>query len=235
MAPWIEGDTSRREPDLKTPAVIAAHPVAVMLALVLGRLKTRLKVRALAATVAEPASEYGRAAMDEMHQQTVTLLSFQSVPKEIYDAQVAFNLLPALGEDARVKLARTGQRIREQFAALAGTETPLAVQMVQAPVFHSYVISLLLDLEQPATTEEVETAIEGEHIDLAEDDGEPPSNVSAAGQEDVMVRVVDDYGDTDRGTRFWVWMAADNLKLAALNAIACAIELRKLRPSGKVQ
>src|SRR5438552_2166796 len=31
MAPWIEGDTSRREPDLKTPAVIAAHPVAVML------------------------------------------------------------------------------------------------------------------------------------------------------------------------------------------------------------
>jgi aspartate-semialdehyde dehydrogenase len=30
-------------------------------------------------------------------------------------------------------------------------------------------------------------------------------------------------------------LAADNLKLAALNAIACATELRRLRPSGKVQ
>ena len=35
--------------------------------------------------------------------------------------------------------------------------------------------------------------------------------------------------------RFWLWLAADNLKLAALNAIACATELRRLRPSGKVQ
>jgi aspartate-semialdehyde dehydrogenase len=32
-----------------------------------------------------------------------------------------------------------------------------------------------------------------------------------------------------------VWMAADNLKLMALNAIACAIELKRLRPLGKVQ
>jgi aspartate-semialdehyde dehydrogenase len=35
--------------------------------------------------------------------------------------------------------------------------------------------------------------------------------------------------------RFWLWLAADNLKLAALNAIACANELRRLRPLGKVQ
>jgi len=107
--------------------------------------------------------------------------------------------------------------------------------IVQAPVFHGYTVSVLVDLDRAATVAEVEAALQGEHIDLVGDDGEPPSNVSAAGQEDVMVRVVDDYGDTERGTRFWLWMAADNLKLAALNAIACAVELRKLRPSGKVQ
>ena len=39
--------------------------------------------------------------MDEMHQQTVNLLSFQSLPQEQYDAQVSFNLLPALGEARR--------------------------------------------------------------------------------------------------------------------------------------
>jgi aspartate-semialdehyde dehydrogenase len=50
-----------------------------------------------------------------------------------------------------------------------------------------------------------------------------------------MVRVTRDGGGSERSKRFWVWLAADNLKLAALNAIACASELRKLRPQGKVQ
>jgi aspartate-semialdehyde dehydrogenase len=50
-----------------------------------------------------------------------------------------------------------------------------------------------------------------------------------------MVRVTAESSGEELGRRFWLWLAADNLKLAALNAIACATELRKLRPQGKVQ
>jgi aspartate-semialdehyde dehydrogenase len=50
-----------------------------------------------------------------------------------------------------------------------------------------------------------------------------------------MVRVTKDGGDGEQGRRFWLWLAADNLKLSALNSIACAAELRRLRPRGKVQ
>ncbi len=231
LAPWATeelGGNKRAEPDLKTPAVIAAHPVALMLALVAGRLQKGIGISSVAATVMEPASEHGRAAMDEMHQQTVSLLSFQSLPKEQYDAQVAFNLLPALGESAKVPLARTDLRIRSQYTELAGDVLPpLALQIVQAPIFHGYVVSLLVELSKPSTLEEVEAVLEGEHIDLVGEDGEPPSNLTAAGQEDIMVRVADDFGDAEKGTRFCLWMASDNLKLAALNAIACAIELRR--------
>jgi aspartate-semialdehyde dehydrogenase len=66
-------------------------------------------------------------------------------------------------------------------------------------------------------------------------DSDPPSNLSAAGQEKILVRVRRDSDSGREGTRFWIWMAADNLNLAAQNAIACAAELRRLRPSGKVQ
>jgi len=52
------------------------------------RLQQAAPVRFAAATVLEPASEFGRAAMDELHQQTVNLLSFQAMPRLIYDAQV---------------------------------------------------------------------------------------------------------------------------------------------------
>ena len=239
-APWVAealaGKAPQKVPDLNTPAVVGAHPVAVMLALVAGRLQGKLALASVAATVMEPASEYGRAAMDELHQQTVNLLSFQTLPREQYDAQVSFNLLPELGEEAKVKLAVTEQRIRRHYAGLSNGRLPVpALQMVQAPVFHGYVLSMLVELEEAATVDEVEAALAGDHIDVVGGESDPPSNLSAAGQEDIMVRVRKDSGDGEKGTRFWIWMAADNLKLAALNAIACATELGRLRPLGKVQ
>jgi aspartate-semialdehyde dehydrogenase len=239
-APWVAEvlaeKTPGKLPDLNTPAVVVAHPVAVMLALVAGKLQAKLALTSVAATVMEPASEYGRAAMDELHQQTVNLLSFQTLPREQYDAQVSFNLLPELGEAAKVRLGETEQRIRRQYAGLSGGQLPaLALQMVQAPVFHGYVLSLLVELGKAATVNEIEAALAGDHIDLVSGESDPPSNLSAAGQPDIMVRVRKDSGEGEKGTRFWLWLASDNLKLAALNAIACATELRRLRPLGKVQ
>ncbi|MCL2659220.1 MAG: segregation protein B [Acidobacteriaceae bacterium] len=230
-APWIAGNAQPgRDPDLKTSAVVSAHPASLMLALAVARLKAKFPLAGIAATVMTPASEHGRAAMDELHQQTVNLLSFQSLPRELYDAQAAFNLLPVLGEEARIKLDAIEQRIHEQFAALIGGEPPLMLQMVQAPVFHGYVISAFVELGEPARAEQVEKALAGEHIDVVASDAEPPSNLSAAGRDEIMVRV-----KSAGASGVWLWMAADNLKLAAINAIACACELGKLRPQGKVQ
>jgi aspartate-semialdehyde dehydrogenase len=166
----------------------------------------------------------------------VNLLSFQTLPREQYDAQVSFNLLPELGESAKIKLALTEQRIRRHYAGLSQGQLPvLAMEIVQAPVFHGYVVSMLVDLASAASVADVEAALAGEHIDMVSASSDPPSNLSAAGQEDIMVRVRKDSGEGDKGTLFWIWMAADNLKLMALNAIACATELGRLRPLGKVQ
>ena len=127
------------------------------------------------------------------------------------------------------------RRIRDQYAEFsAGVLPPLALQLVQTPVFHGYTMSVLVEVAQSATLEQIEAALAGEHIDVVSGESDPPSNLSAAGQEDIMVRVSEDVGG-DGVSRFWLWMAADNLKLTALNAIACAVELRRLRPLGKVQ
>lgn len=241
MSPWIAEALGKQAPigvelHLGTQAVIPAHPVALMLGMVAARMQARLPLKTLAATVMEPASEHGRAAMDEMHQQTVSLLSFQELPREQYDAQVSFNLLPSLGAAAKVKFGATEQRIRKQYGALSnGTLPALAIQMVQAPVFHGYVVSVFLQTEKPTTASEVERALAGDHIDIVTDGSEPPSNLSAAGQEEIMIQVKSASEETEGGTGFWLWLAADNLKLMALHAIACAGELRRLRPSGKVQ
>ncbi len=112
----------------------------------------------------------------------------------------------------------------------AGALPELALELVQAPVFHGYTASVLVEFDGAPSLADVEGALAGEGVDVVAEGSDPPSNLSAAGQEDVMVRV--------KGAgvgRFWLWMSADNLKLAALNGIACALELRKLRPRGKVQ
>jgi aspartate-semialdehyde dehydrogenase len=199
---------------LDTPAVVAAHPAAVMLAMVAARIQAKLPIRSLAATIIEPASQHGRAAMDELHQQTVNLLSFQPLPKDEYDAQVAFNLLPSLGESAKVALAAAEQTIARHYGA-----------------------SLLVELASETNLHALEAALEGEGIDVVSEDSDPPSNLSAAGQEDIMVRVKSTPGASPLApaTRFFLWLAADNLKLTALNAISCANELKRLRPRGKVQ
>lgn len=238
-APWVRealnGDGRRDGQagglNLETTAVVAAHPAAVMLGLVAARLQAAMPVRSLAATVVEPASQQGREAMDELHQQTVNLLSFQTLPKEQYDAQVAFNVLPSLGESAKVKLLATEERIGRHYRLMGGLP-PLDLELIQAPVFHGYVASVLLELEEEATAAEVETALMGESMDVVTGESDPPSNLSATGQEDIMVRVKSTEASA---RRFWLWLAADNLKLGALNAIACANELRRLRPQGKVQ
>jgi len=223
-------------PNLETPAVVAAHPAAVMLALVAARVQGTMAVESMAATVIEPASEHGREAMDELHQQTVNLLSFQNLPRDQYDAQVAFNLLPALGADSKVKLGETEQRIGRHYAQLGGGSLPrLDLELVQAPVFHGYVASVMLELAEEKTAMQVESALTGETIDVVSDESDPPSNLSAAGQEDIMVRVRGTGEPGSRSRRFWLWLAADNLKLAALTGIACANELKRLRPQGKVQ
>ena len=248
-APWVLAatETSTRL-DLTTAAVVSAHPATLMLLAVSERLGAKLAARSIAATVFEPASAHGQAAMDELHQQTVSLLSFQSLPREQFDAQLAFNLLPVLGESAKIDLATSGARVAREYARLSAAGAPeLALQVVQAPVFHASVISAMVEIAEPATVAQVETALRGGPIDVPGAGDDAPSNVSAAGQSQIMVRVsaaspFDPSAARENAgavrapsTRFWLWMAADNLKLTSLNAIACAGELSRLRPSGKVQ
>jgi len=244
-APWVAellpaGSDATSSPDLQTPAVVAAHPAAVLLATALGQLQKRHAVKSASATVLEPASQYGREAMDELHQQTVALLSFQTLPKEIYNTQTAFNLTPELGAESKLRLAESERRIRRHFAALAGNTLPApALQLAHAASFHGTIASVLVELENPASEEEMAAALDGEHMDVLLDETEPPTNLSVAGQANIQVRVRPEPPSstpgTGRSTRYWLWIAADNLKLAALNAIACAAELARLRPQGKVQ
>ncbi len=239
-APWIgergSDGAPLAPPDLHTPAIIPAHPAAVTLALLLQRLQSIGAIRNVSVTILEPSSEHGRAAMDELHQQTVSLLSFQSIPKNIYDIQIAFNAIVASGEAAKVNLQEIESRVRRHYALLSGGRLPqISLQLIHIPVFHGHNFSIAVEFEQPVTLEHVEAALSGAHVEIVLGDADAPSNLTAAGQEDILVRVRSGEEGSAPSRRLWLWASIDNLKVCAYNAVECAQELRKLRPHGTVQ
>jgi len=235
-SPWINAEEVTA--DLFTPAVVPAHPAALALALLMERVQQAVPIRDAAATVLLPASEFGRDAMDELHQQTVSLLSFQSLPRAAYDAQAAYNLLCGFGENAKVSLGGIEARIRRQYSALAGRRLPsIAMQAIGAPTFHGHSFSMFIELERPVDISTLEDALSGDHVDLVLEDTDSPSNLAATGQNDVLVRLRLEPGarNANESSRLWLWAASDNLRLYAQNALECALDLRRLRPQGTVQ
>jgi aspartate-semialdehyde dehydrogenase len=244
-APWLQDGPNAGanggigSPDLLTKAVVPASAAALALALILDRLQEIAEIRFVAATVLQPASEYGKEGLDELHQQTVSLLSFQNMPRAIFDTQAAYNTLASFGESASASLARAEDRIRRHYALLAGDRLPeLRLQLIHAPVFHGQTFSICIELVQAVPLAAIEDALGGDHLDLVLEETDSPSNLAAAGQNDVLVWLKPEppvdrlSGETKR---FWLWAASDNLRLSAQNAVECALDLRRLRPHGQVQ
>jgi aspartate-semialdehyde dehydrogenase len=239
-APWLQeamGETAvASAPNLHTPAIVSAHPAALVLALLLERLQRAGAIRQVSVTVLEPASEYGKPALDELHQQTVSLLSFQSIPTQLYDVQVAFNTVAAFGENAKISLAESEARVRRHYALLSGGRLPqLSLQLIHAPVFHGHTFSISVEYERQVTLEQIEATLSAPHMEVVLGDADAPGNLNSIGDEDIAVRVRFDEEGLAQSRRVWLWASADNLELSALNAVECAQELRKLRPQGTVQ
>lgn len=233
-APWIEQEFGIVPPvELKTAPVAVAHPASVAIALLAARAQRSRKIRRMMVTVMEPASERGKRGMDELHDQTVNLLSFQQMPMNVYGTQIAFNVVPGYGEEARPMLVEVEQRILRHYARIAGGQLPVpSLMLLQAPVFHGHTFSIYIEFESAVSLEELEAALGGEHVEIAHTTEDNPSNVNVAGQDQLQVLVKPDTGHENG---FWLWVAADNLRIAATMAVECAEHMATTRPRGKVQ
>ena len=233
-APWVERELGLGSRVDFTPVpVTIAHPAAVVLALLMLRAHKVGSIARAVATVFQPASEHGKRGMDELHEQTVNLLSFQQLPKAVFDGQVAFNLIDRYGEKSLPSLNSAESRIQQHFHRLVGDRLAVpSLMLLQAPIFHGHAFSLYLELEQAAQTEELTAALSGDHVELLQSADESPSNVNAAGQEQIQVFA---RRDSQQPNGFWLWAASDNLRIAALTAVECAESMIAARPRGTVQ
>ncbi|HJY86150.1 MAG TPA: Asd/ArgC dimerization domain-containing protein [Candidatus Acidoferrales bacterium] len=181
-------------------------------------------VQRLALVFFQPVSECGQAGIEELESQTIKLLSFQPIAQEVFDAQVAFNLLDRYGpasverlSDARLSIAR------EVRGYLAGRGPVPAIQLIQAPVFYSYAFTAYAELASPPDSAELLRALEAAGAELSSPADTAPSNVSVAGGDRLVLGQVEADANVEGG--YWFWGAADNLRLPAANAVRIAEKL----------
>ena len=207
------------------PAPYYSPPSPVIIVATLAAALGSFSPRSIAVTLFPPVSEREQAGIEELESQTTDLLSFRPIEQSVFGAQVAFNLLSAYGDDSKPALAEVRKEIvRDASKVLAGRAPLPAIQLVQAATFYGYAFSGYAHFESaPPPSERLESAFAALSAKIAASGDPPPTNVSVAGAGEIhLARIQPDAGLPEG---LWLWGAADNLRLAATNAVRIAEEL----------
>ncbi len=198
------------------PRLSSPHPGVVALAHLLQPLLAYRPYRAMA-TLLEPVSTAGKAGLDEMLVQTRSVLAFQSQPpRDALPAQLAFNLLP--GPEPTAAMTR-------QLAAVLDADVGAVIRTVQAGVFHSYGISLYVDLDEDPGVEAIAGALGAHPANEISDEPELLGPIDAAGRDEVLIGPV--IAEPERPGGYHLWAVMDHLTCGgAGNAIAILEALR---------
>ena len=193
--------------------LISPHPVAIPIALILHQIQSLSAIENCTATVIQPASEFEQAGVEELARQTITVLNVQSVPREVFDRQLAFNLYPALEHNEEF--------IVEQVRSLVDADTQIALMITQGTIFHGHTFSIFVKTRDELTVDQITSRLrENPAIALPEGD-QAFGTIDAAGKDEVLIGEV----RRDPAIRggFWVWAVCDNLRRSsALNAVLVA-------------
>jgi aspartate-semialdehyde dehydrogenase len=193
--------------------LVSPHPVTIPIALILRQISTLSPVELCTATVVQPASEFEQEGVEELAQQTISVLNIQSVPKTVFDRQVAFNLFPAS--------QRNEEFIVSQIKGIGDPRMQMAMLITQGTIFHSHTFSLFLKTKEELSEARIIEALQANPALAFAEGDQQFGTIDAAGKDEVLIAEV----RPDPGVRggFWVWAVCDNLRRSsALNAVLVA-------------
>lgn len=224
-APWIPGLDALLPPPQRPGGnvkgiYISPSPPVIVSCTLAAALK-KFSPRRLAALFFPPVSEREQPGVDELESQTSSLLAFKPISRDVFDSQVAFNLLADYGEAGRPSLATLRSRTAADVGAyLSGRIPPPVVQFIQAPVFYGCAFSAFVDLAAPPDVAAIESALQEAGMNISSGGEAGPDNVTIAGEDKIrLARIAPAAGSPEC---LWLWGLADNLRLPAINAVRIA-------------
>ena len=219
---WFSKLDWLRDREFDTEAKIFAVPSAIATAASsLALALSRVGLRRLMLVGFEPVSEAGRAGIEELETQTGQLLSFQGVGQPVFDTQVAFNMLDRFGPASSHKLNAIRERVRAEVkASVDGKCAMPAIQVIHAPVFYGSAFSATGVFDAGSDAANIVQACTDAGFTMPVEAADGPSNVSVAGERTVHLATPEQ--DVSNPETWWLWGAADNIRLPAANSVKLA-------------
>ncbi len=201
--------------------VLSPHPAVVGLAQLLAPLRA-LGVDEAVATVVLPASMYDQAGLNELFEQTKSLLAFTGAkPTAVFGQQMGFNLLPT----------REGaSHLAGLVTATLGERPRVALEVLQGGIFHGCSISLYVQFRRDPGYENLREALaEAPEIAFEIDEENRLGPVDAAARPEILVGGL--RSDPLNPGGYWIWSVMDNIvRGSADNALRLA-EILLAHPS----
>lgn len=229
IIPSVNGDLFKQ---LEKPSlVINPDSSVVSLWTVLKPIYDAVGIQRVNVTAYDSVSRHGKKAINELATQTASLLNGQGAEPKFYKQQIAFNVLPNVGEVDENGHSTAEVCILEQTKAIINDPLlQINVTCIQVPVFYADSMAVTIETGDPIDAEEVRKLLENNNEIKVLDDNEAQEFATpvttAAGNDDIFVSRIRNDMSHSRGVN--LWLVADNVrKGAALNTILIAEELKK--------
>ena len=214
---------------------IIANPncSTIQLVVALKPLHDAARIRRVLVSSYQSVSGTGKEAIDELIDQTRSLLSFQEAKCQVYPFQIAFNVLPQIGSfDDRGYSTEEKKIVQETHKIMDDNSIRITATTVRVPVFRGHAESVSIETEEKLSPNEARALLSDAPGVVVFDDPSRavyPMPVNAAGNDSVYVGRVREDDTVENGLHLWI--VSDNLrKGAALNTIQIAEELIKSEP-----
>lgn len=228
VVPEINGDMLARF--AKRRIVATPTPIATLLAMALKPLHDIAGVKRVVVATYESVSIVGKPAMDELFNQTRAVFVNQTIDREQFSKQIAFNVIPHVGAFMPDGYTRQEWKLQAESRKLLSPDIRVVATCAHVPVFVGHAASVFAEFERPideATARRAWRAwLSGDVIGLVDhraDEGYvTPAEVT--GEDKVYVSRVRRDQTVENGLAFWC--VGDNLrKGAALNMVQIAEKL----------
>ncbi len=206
---------------------IIANPncSTIQMVVALNPIHKRYGIKRVVVSTYQAVSGTGKKAIDELFDQTRSMINFLDYEKKVYPHRIAFNCLPHI--DVFLENGYTKEEMKmvnETRKILEDQTIGVTATTVRVPVFYSHCESVNVETREPITAGEAKLLLEkAPGIRVLDDPAKNlyPLATDAAGQDLTLVGRIRDDESVENGINMWI--VADNIrKGAATNAVQIA-------------
>lgn len=221
--PLVVPEVNAKAISEKTRVIANPNCSTIQLVPVLNLIEKAAGLKRVVVSTYQSVSGAGKAALDELWSQTLSVFNQKELVREAFQHQIAFNCIPQIDVILESGFTKEEYKIMEESRKILSLpDLKIAATAVRVPVFYSHAESVNVETRDPFYPDDLVKALSSEKwASVYANHSDYPMQIDTASSDEIHVGRIRKDPSVDHGLAFWV--VADNVrKGAALNAVQIA-------------